>query len=317
MFWHNFKYAFKTLFKNKMLIFWTFAFPIILGTFFSMAFSNIENSEKLDVIDIAIVNDDNFKSNEMFKESFKVLSDEDNKDRLFETEYTSLDKANELLKDGEITGYLLMDGDNPKVVVGSNGTNETILKYVTEEITQTADIVKNVITDEMTKGSYQTVDYEMIYQKVLEMSQSEANIKDVSNDNLSYTMVEFYTLIAMTCLYGGVLGMTSINQTLANMSSNGKRVSVSPVSKGKLVLGSVLAGYITQLIGIALLFVYTIFVLHIDYGGNFPLIVLLAMVGCLAGLSFGVMLASLVKSNENMKVGLIISVTMAGCFFAG
>ena len=33
---HNFKYSFKTLFKNKMLIFWTFAFPIILGTFFNI-----------------------------------------------------------------------------------------------------------------------------------------------------------------------------------------------------------------------------------------------------------------------------------------
>ena len=55
MFIHNFKYAFKTLFKNRMLIFWTFAFPIILGTLFNMAFSNIENSEKLDIINIAII----------------------------------------------------------------------------------------------------------------------------------------------------------------------------------------------------------------------------------------------------------------------
>ena len=54
MFIHNFKYALKTLFKNKMLIFWTFAFPIILGTLFNMAFSDIEKSEKLDIIDIAL-----------------------------------------------------------------------------------------------------------------------------------------------------------------------------------------------------------------------------------------------------------------------
>lgn len=35
-------------------------------------------------------------------------------------------------------------------------------------------------------------------------------------------MIEFYTLIAMTCLYGGMLSMVSINQTLANMSNKGK-----------------------------------------------------------------------------------------------
>ena len=46
MFLHNLKYTIKTLFKNKILIFWTFAFPIILGIFFNMAFSNIEKSRK-------------------------------------------------------------------------------------------------------------------------------------------------------------------------------------------------------------------------------------------------------------------------------
>ncbi len=38
-------------------------------------------------------------------------------------------------------------------------------------------------------------------------------------------MIEFYTLIAMTCLYGGMLSMGSINQTLANMSNKGKKNS--------------------------------------------------------------------------------------------
>ena len=56
MFVHNLKYTIKSLFKNKVLIFWTFAFPIILGIFFNMAFSNIEKDEKLQIFDIAVVN---------------------------------------------------------------------------------------------------------------------------------------------------------------------------------------------------------------------------------------------------------------------
>ena len=121
----------------------------------------------------------------------------------------------------------------------------------------------------------------------------------------------------MTCLYGGILGMTAINQCLANMSNNGKRVSASPLSKGKLVLSSALASYVTQLVGILLLFLYTIFVIHVDYGSNFPLIILLTLVGALAGLSLGILIASLVKSNENTKVGIMISVTMLGCVLSG
>lgn len=218
-------------------------------------------------------------------------------------------------------GYLLLESDTQKVVVNTSGTSETIFKYVTEEISQTSEVIKNLaeneIAKEMTAGNY-NIDYEKIYQNVIEIAQNqEANIENVSNSNLSYTMIEFYTLIAMTCLYGGILGMVAINQNLANMSSNGKRVSVAPTSKIKVVLSSLLAGYITQLIGLALLFVYTVFVLKVDYGTNLPLIILLGMVGSLAGLSMGLAIGTLLKTNENTKTGIVISITMLGCFLSG
>lgn len=286
-----------------------------------MAFSNIENSEKLDIINIAIVDNEDFKNNEIFKESFKTLSDEENEDRLFNTRYVAEEEAKELLEEDEIIGFMILEGDKPKIVVKSSGINETIFKYVTEEITQETEIVQTMAEDEIKKemmtGNY-NIDYEKIYKNVLEMTQNqEAKIEDISNSNLSYTMIEFYTLIAMACLYGGILGMVAINQNLANMSNNGKRVSVAPTSKGKVILSSVLAAYITQLIGLALLFVYTIFVLKVDYGTNLPLIILLGMVGSLAGLSMGLLVGTVFKTNDNAKTGIILSVTMLGCFLSG
>jgi len=282
MFIHNLKYSLKTLFRNKILIFWTFAFPIILGTFFNMAFSNIENSEKLDIFNIAIVDNEEFENNEIFRQTFKTLSSEDNKDRLFNTKYVSEEKSKELLENDEIVGYIVLKDNVFNVVVSTSGINETILKNITDEIIQTEQIIKNIsekkIKQEMVSGNY-NVDYEKIYKNVLDIvKNSDVNIHDISSKNLSYTMIEFYTLIAMTCLYGGVLGMVSINQNLANMSSNGKRVSVSNVSKGKIILSSVFASYIVQLIGLALLFLYTVFVLKVDYGTNLPLIILLGIV---------------------------------------
>ena len=321
MFWHNFKYTFITLLKNKMLIFWTFAFPIILGTFFSLAFSEIEDNEKLDIIDIAIISNDNFNNNEMYKEVFETLSNKDNQDRLFNIDYVDKTKAKELLNNDEITGYIEATNDDMKVVIKNNGINETILKYVTEEIRQTEfmvnDLAKEKIAKEVKDGNF-NIDYEEIYNNVLKMvSDKNINIKDTSSNNLSYTMIEFYTLIAMTCLYGGIIGMISINQNLANMSSNGKRVEVSPVSKKVLVFSSVVASYIIQVVGILALFLYTIFVLQVDYGSNLFLVVLLALVGCLAGLSLGIFVSSIFKVNDNVKTGIIISVTMLGCFFSG
>lgn len=44
-------------------------FPSFFGTFFHMAFSNIENSEKLEIIDIAIIQNDEFEESKIFRRS--------------------------------------------------------------------------------------------------------------------------------------------------------------------------------------------------------------------------------------------------------
>ena len=147
MFFHNFKYSLKTLFKNRMLIFWTFAFPIILGTLFNMAFKDIESSEQLDIIDIAIVENEQFNNNEMYKEIFNNLSDKNNEDRLFNINYTTKEEASKLLEDEKVSGYLIYE-DGFKIFVKTSGINETILKTVTEEIKGLLNTPINLSKDE-------------------------------------------------------------------------------------------------------------------------------------------------------------------------
>lgn len=321
MFRHNFKYSLKVLFKNKALIFWTFAFPIILGIFFNMAFSNIENSEKLKVIDIAIIDNQEFNENEIFKQVFQNLSDEKNKDRMFNTKYVSLEEAKEMLENEEITGYILFENKEAKITVGSSGVNETILRYVVDEIQSNSEIVQNLANKEIEKNISENnfnIDYEKIYTDLSELiEKQDVELNNISNKNLSYTMIEYYTLIAMTCLYGGTISMYITNYKLANMNSVGKRTSISPIQKGKMLLGSLLASYVIQLLGIAILFIFTVFVLKVDFGSNLPLIILLACVGSFAGLTLGVAVATLLKTNENTKIGILIAVTMLGCFLSG
>lgn len=265
-----------------------------------MAFSDIEDSEKLNIIDIAIIDNEEFDNNVAFKETLKNLSDENNEDRIFDIQYVTEENAKKLLEDGEITGYLKIEENTPKIIVETSGIEETVFKYVIEEIHQTTEIAESRITN-----------------KVKDVQNQEIKLKNIQNSNLSYTMIEFYTLIAMACLYGGILGMTVINQSLANMSNKGKRVAVSSTNRLTIVCSSVLASYITALIGLGLLFLYTVFVLKVDYGNKLPLIVLLAMAGSLAGLSMGVTVGCTLKTNENTKTGIVGAVSMFGCFLSG
>lgn len=323
MFKHNLKYNLKTLFKNKALIFWTYLFPIILGTFFYLAFHDIEKNETFKAIPIAIIENEEWQENNIWQSTIKSLSEEkDNK--VFNTTYKNIAEAKKDLEKGDIIGYVLLEENIPKVIIKTNGTSATILKSIIEEINSKINIIEDYIElkvkEKITNEGYENINkinYEEIAREALGMLEIENNIKDITSDNMSYTMIEYYTLIAMAALYGGILGMVSLNKCLANMGSLGKRVSISPTKKGTIILSSAVSSYIAQIIGIALLFLYTIFVLKVDYGTNLALVILLALIGSLTGLSMGIALSSILKTNENTKLGIIIAITMAGCFLSG
>ena len=316
MFYHNFKYSLKTLFKSKDLLFWTFIFPLILGTFFKLAFSNIEKSETFDVINIAIVDSSNYQDNKIYQEVFETLSDKNNENQVFNLKVTDLKEANSLLEEKEIIGYLEFLADDIKITVKENGIDETILRYVVSEIQSRQALIETLVKEEIKQDS-SLINYEEIYSKIDALMNEEVTLQDISKNNLSYTMIEYYTLIAMAALYGGIIALTIMNAKLPNMQAVGKRTAVAPIKKGEMIVSSLLASYLIQLIGLALLFIYTILVLKVDYGTHFILVIVLALVGSLAGLTTGVGVATLLKTNENAKIGILIALTMLECFLSG
>lgn len=313
MFIHNFKYSLKVLFRNKALMFWSFAFPIVLGLLFNLAFKDIEKSETFSAIDIAIVDSDEFNNDPIYKETYKSLGE--GEERLFNISYVSKEKADKLLDDKEISGYLEFN-EGTVITVNQSGINETILRFVVDEVESNKEIITSLIEERLKDAKLKDINavIDEIKNKVINTSVS---VNDTTKDNMSYTMIEYYTLIAMTVLYGGTLSMYITNKRLANMGSVGKRTSVASIKKGTILISSLLASYVVQILELVLLFIFTIFVLHVDYGSNILPIIMLSLVGSLAGLSLGVAVSVLFKSNENAKIGILIAITMAGCFLSG
>ena len=67
---------------------------------------------------------------------------------------------------------------------------------------------------------------------------------------------------------------------------------------------------IYTLVGVALLILFLILALKVNFGTNLGLVILLAMIGNLAGTSLGVLIASCFKVSEGTKTGITISVSM-------
>lgn len=326
MFWHNFKYSLKSLFRLKVLIFWTFAFPIILSTLFNLAMSDLDKPKKLDTIDIAVVENTEFQENLAFKGALQELSTGDKKNKLFNIQYVEETKAKDLLEDNKISGYLLFN-QGPEVIVAQNGIEQTVIKYVVDEIAQINQTFETVIEQKITENieiTNNSLSEEQILTivdktltKLMKNREGGNNIINSSPSNLSYTMVAFYTVIAMSCMYGGIISMESLSKTLPNMSEEGKRVTVTPIPRWKLILSTLCSSYIVQILALCLLFLYMNYVIKVDFGGNTLTVILLSLVGSLAGLSLGVFIESMFNFNEKTKTGLVIGITMLGSFLSG
>ena len=173
---YDFKYSLKILFRNKSLIFWTFIFPIILGTFFKLAFNDIENNEAFHPFDIAVVESNDFNNNKIFKDAIKSVS-KDNDNKLFNVKYVSKSDANKLLEDKKVTGYLEFIGNDVNIKINDNGIYETILKFFVDEVNSEKNMINLSINEEVSKGNY---DIDGITSNILDKLNSEVNIKNIS-----------------------------------------------------------------------------------------------------------------------------------------
>lgn len=309
MFIHVLKNKLKVLFRSKEIIFWTLIFPIVLGTFFKLALADISKEEEFNPIKIAIVEDDVLNEEKKLKEIIESLS-KDDENQVFElTHIQEKEEAKELLQKGDIEGFVVMNEEKKAdIIVKESGIEQTIIKYVIDEYYQMTSVANQAIT----------YNPQVLYNGTLDMlKESKDYLDNKSKDNIDYCVNYYYTLIAMACIYGGFFGIEAVKETEANLSKRAARVSVSPVHKLKMLSANLIAGFIIQYLEILALLAYVIFVLGGDFGTNTVWVLLLSLVGCLAGTSFGMFLGVANKKNENMKVGILIAITMACCFFAG
>ncbi len=315
MFWHNYKYAFKTLLKNRALVFWTLAFPFILAILFNLAFARLHDYDVFEAIDVAVVNDAEYEKATVFSEAIKSVSEGDK--RVFNTQYIDAMKASELLEDNEIVGYIYIEKDVPHVKVNGNGSSETVLQMTVEQIAQSSKMIEDIAMTDIYRRAGQTVNIEEIYRNAVKIvAETEPNIKDDSHV-MNVVSIEFYTLIAMACMQGAMLSVEMMNRCMPNISNRGKRVAVAPTRKSTMILSNILAGYTMLLAAVVALILFTRYILGIEYGSDMRLIILLAAVGSLTATTMGMLLSVALKTNESAKNVIVLIVTMVGCLFAG
>lgn len=312
MFLHNLKYEFLQNIRAKSLILWVILFPIILGTFFKVAFSGIyESTTVFSIVPVAVVEKG---SNEYFRQVMESLSEGD--DALFETHYSDEENALKLLEEKKISGILYAVDEQVSITVASDErgmSSESIRQTIIKTFVEQFNANRSIIVDTVAHSPDKLGDVVSALSTDLKCNENIPLTNGNPDDMLSY----FYNLIAMVALLGSDLGLTIAVSSQGNLSAIGARKCCSPTRKIVSIITSMMGCIAVQTVCIIFSISFLAFVLQVDFGNKLPMVYIAGAAGGILGVSLGFAIGSVSKLGLNAKSAISTAFTLVCCFFSG
>ncbi len=306
----NFKYALLRLMRNKANLFWILVFPIVLGCFFKIAFSNITASESFHTIPVAVVEGDNADAT-AFHTMIEQLS-EDSEDAMLSATFCDDKKARTLLEKGKVDG-IFYTTDTVELAVNSDlsdaSINQSILQSLLTQYYLNRDLIVQILTTN--PGNIESL--------VDSIGQSVDTRKEVSltrNNTDTYDQY-FYNLIAMACLYTAMGGINLAINNSANLSSLAARKTIAPAKRAALIGTELLAIILFESLLNMVSFLFIVTVLGIHMTTHLGLAMLTILISTTFSITFGMFLGCVGPKSEGGKTGLMFAVVMPLCFLSG
>lgn len=300
---HLIKYQFRQTVREHVTMFWALAFPIILGTLFYISFGISDMGEDMDVIAVAVVEENTSGSAQAFLAYLDALDGD-----IVALEPMSKDDALDALKADEVEGIFSV-AKEPELIVAKSGIEQSILKALLDTYRKNTEIAL-AVGEKHPEG---------LADAMGELEDWRETTEEVSvggrtlNPNISY----FFALIAYACLSGAFLGVKGCRDIQANLSALGARNCITPTHKMKMLVSNFLVMFGIHFVNIMILTVYVRFVLGIDLGGNPGAIILVNLMGSMIGVSMGILLGCINRVSFSMRMGFCVLFTLLPGFLAG
>lgn len=307
MFFHKYKYGLLQTIRNKELTFWALGFTIILGTLFYAAFGNIyENENVFEAIPVAVVEN---VQDDGFTQLLSELSQ--GEDKLLTVNNTDKEKADELLKDGDIEAVITVD---ETISLSINSSSENI----------SVSIISSIINEYNTKSAL----FEEIAKTNPEKLPAAIEAMNVNIDNVinEHKLTDapmnpftdyFYNLIAMGIMFGSTFGMAIAINSQANLSAIAARKCVSPAKKSVSSLADILAAVTIVFACSVITILYVKYVLGVELGDRLGMYILTALFGSIMSVSLGYAVGSIGSMGEKAKGAILLAITLFGGFLSG
>lgn len=310
MFWHLYHYRLKIQAKNKVLVFWSLVFPLLLGLFFTAAFSNLDTLNVVKKIPVGIVVSENSDSQntDLFIKTAKEIKSNDQK--MFIPVVLSEKQADQQLLDEKIAGYYTLSDDDLSLTINKQSIQQNVLDSFMNQFLQS----------KITIDTLQKEDPALLASSITEkigQTNNYISVKNATASKGSQKSFFFFTLIGMSCMFGMFWGIVNANDEQANQSANGIRLSMTPKNKLLIVLTNLASSFTIFVTELFFILGFSHFVYGVDFGDRWLLILLTCALAAITALSLGVLFGNLLKVPLNQKISLAVTFQMTCSFLAG
>ncbi len=309
----------KKLLKNKVLIFWTLLFPVILSTIFHMVFEGIKNKDNFETMKVNYVvdnfnpYDEPFLIDEILKKAEYERNLEGNEKeiiKVFNLKKTTLVEAEAAFKKDK-TVYLYKENDKFIIKARKQTMSTLVLQSYLDDYSNMIK-VSNLLVEE----SNGTLTFNQALMKHLS-SYSYTYYLESGDKSLDYISNYHYTVVAMAIIYGAFLAFEQAKIFRPNSFAFAKRVYVSGASKTKLLISAILTSFLVQVLVVAIFLLILNFIFKITFT-NLGLALLAVLLGIalvnIKGFFFGIVFN---KLSQNAVTAIIILIGTLGGFLSG
>lgn len=303
------------LVRDKSLLVWTLAFPLIMTCIFMAMFSGFDDAYSLVGSRLGIVRNAQYESVKGLDDMLTSLARAPKKSRICTLAYYACEKdARAAAADGAIDSYLTVGSDGTPAlhvsqasIAANSSRPATVLSVAINSYVRTSDAIASA-----SKKSPELSARGAVQDAYLGNSVQIKHFSATKNAPDSYASF-YFALLAMTAGMGAMSAALTTKKLLPTASAVGARQALSSTPRWRMLVGALLGAWICQFACMlaALLFMAT--VAHVDFGSGAAPLVLAVAVSSLASCAMG----SLLGTIPHMQAGMVSGITCLLSLFTG
>lgn len=303
----SFKTCVLALVRDKALLVWALAFPIILTCIFMGMFSGFDDVYAMVGSTLGVVHDENFEKAAGLDATLASISDTDSESHItdlvsFETEEEAKDAADA----GRIDAYLTVSDDGvPELHVSASS------------LTEHGNLPASVLTEVLDTYVRMRSAIEHITALRPDLVQSGAALAAfqagaVSTVRLTATKTApapdvryYFALLAMAAGLGASAAMQSVRRLLPEAGPVGARTTLASTPRWRMLLGTLLGTWLCEFACMLAAFLFMRFVAEVDFGDNVALVLLAIFLSALVACAAGALLGTIPAMESGMVSGIV------------